>query len=338
MGAISPVTIEAKYYRKDGENFICELCPRGCVLTEGQTGFCGARRVQNGILVANTYGRVSCIAIDPMEKKPLYNYLPRARVFSIGSIGCNMSCRHCQNYAISQSNSGGKRTTYKSPEDILSMCSKEGTASMAFTYNEPGLWFEYIMDITARAPDLRYVMVSNGLLNEAPLKELCNVIDAFNIDLKGFNEDFYMNICGAHLDDVLRSLKIIYDSGAHLELTYLVIPEYNDDLEEIARMSKWVIENLSSDVPLHFTRFHPDNQMVDVPWTPLDTLVNARAVAMSAGLNYVYIGNVMSDGGSDTICPECGSVVIERIGYMVDIIGLDGDRCSNCGRRIHITR
>jgi pyruvate formate lyase activating enzyme len=213
MGAISPVTIEARYYHKDGEDFICELCPRRCVLTEGQTGFCGARRVQNGVLVANTYGRVSCIAIDPMEKKPLYNYLPRARVFSIGSIGCNMSCRHCQNYAISQSNSGGKRTTYKSPEDIISMCSKEGTASMAFTYNEPGLWFEYIMDITARAPDLKYVMVSNGLLNEAPLKELCNVIDAFNIDLKGFNEDFYMNICGAHLDDVLRSLKIIYDPG-----------------------------------------------------------------------------------------------------------------------------
>jgi pyruvate formate lyase activating enzyme len=218
------------------------------------------------------------------------------------------------------------------------MCRKDGTDLFAFTYNESAIWYEYIMDVISFAPDLTYVMVSNGLLNEAPLKELCSVIDAFNIDIKGFNEDFYTNICGAHLDDVLRSLKIVHESGAHLELTYLVIPEYNDNMSEIAEMSAWVRDNLSRDVPLHFTRFHPDNEMMDVPWTPTDTLVRAREIAMEAGLNYVYIGNVMTEEGSDTICPDCGSVIIERTGYLVETVGLDGNCCSNCGRKLSITR
>ena len=338
MAAISPVTIEAKYYRKDGDRIVCELCPKSCVLSDGQSGSCGARRVESGKLIANTYGRISCIASDPIEKKPLYNFHPRSKIFSIGSIGCNMSCRHCQNYALSQSFSGKKRTTYKSPEEIVSMCRKDGTDLFAFTYNESGIWYEYIMDIVSYAPDMTYVMVTNGLLNEAPLKDLCSVVDAFNVDIKGFNEDFYTNICGAHLDDVLRSLKIIYESGAHLELTYLVIPEYNDDFDEIAELSEWIRDNLSCDVPLHFTRFHPDNEMLDVPWTSIDTLVKAREIALGAGLNYVYIGNVMTEEGSDTICPGCGSTAIERTGYLVEINGLDDNRCSNCGKVLSIIR
>lgn len=338
MAAISPVTIEAKYYHREGDAFVCDLCPRQCRLTDGQTGFCGARRAQDGILVANTYGRISSIAIDPIEKKPLYNYHPKTRIFSIGSIGCNMSCRHCQNYALSQSFSGKKRTTYKSPEEIVDMCRKEGMDLMAFTYNEPGIWFEYIMDLTAHAPDLSYVMVSNGLLNEGPLREICSVVDAFNVDLKGFNDDFYTHICGAHLEDVLRSLKVIHMSGVHLEITYLLIPEYNDDMDEIAQMSQWIKDNLSCDVPLHFTRFHPDNELLEAPWTPIETLLRAREVAMEAGLNYVYIGNIMSENGGNTFCPSCGSMVIERTGYLVEITGLDGNRCGTCGAELPIIR
>ena len=338
MAAISPVRIEAKYYRRDEDKFICELCPRGCVLRDGQTGMCDARRVEGNILVANTYGRISCIASDPIEKKPLYNFHPKSRIFSIGSIGCNMSCRHCQNYSLSQSSSGKKRTTYKSPEDIVEMCRRENVDSMAFTYNEPGIWYEFIMDIVAHAPDLRYVMVTNGLLNEAPLRDMCSVMDAFNVDIKGFTDEFYRNVCGAHLDDVLRSLKIIYESGVHLELTYLLIPEYNDDEIELRRLSEWIRDNLSCDVPLHFTRFHPDNLMVDVPWTSVESLERAREIAMSVGLSYVYIGNVLSEEGGNTFCSDCGSVVIERTGYLVDIVGLDGNRCTTCGKILPIIR
>ena len=338
MVAINPTMVEARYYRRNGDDFICELCPKSCTLRDGQTGACGARRVENWMLVATTYGKVSCIASDPIEKKPLFNFRPRSRIFSIGSIGCNMSCRFCQNYALSQSFSGNKRTTYKSPEEIVAMCRKDGTDLFAFTYNESAIWYEYIMDVISFAPDLTYVMVSNGLIKEAPLKDLCSVVDAFNIDIKGFNKDFYTHICGAQLDDVLKSLRIIHESDAHLELTYLVIPEYNDDMDEIAELSAWIKDNLSCDVPLHFTRFHPDNEMMDVPWTPVQTLIKARETALDAGLNYVYIGNVMTEDGNDTICPYCGSTVIKRTGYLVEIIGLDEDRCSNCGKKLSIIR
>ena len=338
MAAINPVTIEAKYWHREGDGIVCDLCPRYCRLHDGQTGFCGARRVENGILTANTYGRISCIAMDPMEKKPFYNYHPKERVFSIGSIGCNLSCRHCQNYALSQSFSGKKRTTYKSPEEIVSMCRWEDSDFIAFTYNEPGIWYEYIMDVAEHAPDLKYLMVSNGMLNEAPLKDLCGIADAFNIDIKGFDEEFYENICGGRLKDVLDSVRTIFESGKHLEITYLVIPDYNDGEDGIRALSEWVVDNLSPDVPLHFTRFHPDNEMTDVPWTPEDTLIRARNIAKDAGLRYVYIGNIMSDEGSDTFCPGCGKPVIERIGYHVEISGLDGDRCSACGSRIAIIR
>lgn len=338
MAAISPVSIEARYYTKDGDEYVCGLCPHRCRIGVGGTGRCGSRRGEKGYLEANTYGRISCISSDPMEKKPLYHFHPREKTFSIGSIGCNMSCRHCQNYAISQSFSGKKRTTYKSPESISDMCRNEGSRTIAFTYNEPGMWFEYILDVMKCSPDLGCVIVTNGLLCEEPLKELCGIADAFNIDVKGFTEDFYANVCGAHLDDVLRSVKTVFESGKHLELTYLVIPGHNDSEAELAEFCKWILSNLSRDVPVHFTRFHPDNQMNDVPWTPESTLERMRDKAMASGLRYVYIGNVMSDIGSDTICPNCGNVVVGRLGYIIDTDGLDGCRCAKCGTQLPFVR
>lgn len=338
MGAISPVSIEAKYYERDSDAYRCFLCPKGCRIPIGSTGACGARRGGKDYLEANTYGRVSSIGYDPIEKKPLYHYHPKEKTFSIGSIGCNMRCKHCQNYAISQSFSGKKRTTYKSPESIIEMCRSDGIRTIAFTYNEPTTWFEYILDIAALAPDLNVVIVTNGLINPAPLKDLCGVADAFNIDVKGFTDEFYTNICGAHLADVLRTVKAVFDSGKHLELTYLIIPGHNDSEDELREFCRWVISNLSRDVPIHFTRFHPDNRMTDVPWTPESTLEMARNMAMEAGMRYVYIGNLMTETGSDTYCPNCGSPAITRLGYLVDTGGLDGNRCARCGTELPIIR
>ena len=338
MGAISPVSIEARYYVKDGDAYKCQLCPHGCRIPVGGTGRCGTRRGTEDYLEANTYGRVSSIGYDPIEKKPLYHFHPREKTFSIGSIGCNMRCRHCQNYAISQSYSGKKRSTYKSPEGIVDMCRGDGMDLMAFTYNEPTTWIEYILDVKKCAPELKIILVTNGLVNERPLDDLISVTDAFNIDVKGFTEDFYSNICGARLKDVLRTVKRVFDSGKHLELTYLIIPGHNDSKEEIGEFCDWVLDNLSADVPVHFTRFHPDNDMTDVPWTPESTLEWARETAMGKGLHYVYIGNLMTETGSDTVCPRCGSIAVSRLGYLVDTDGLEGTRCANCGEQLPIIR
>jgi len=209
---------------------------------------------------------------------------------------------------------------------------------MAFTYNEPMIWFEYITDIMRSDRDMRHVLVSNGLVEEDPLREICKRTDAMNIDIKGFTDDFYMKICGAHMEDVLRSAMIVKDEKVHLELTYLVIPEYNDSVKEIERFAEWVRDELTPDTPVHFSRFHPDYEMMDVPLTPVDTMLRCHETAMECGLEYVYVGNVLTDDASDTYCPECGAVVIRRTGYLVDIVALNGNRCAHCRKSLPIIR
>lgn len=336
MGATSPIKVEARYYTKDGDRYQCELCPHRCRIAKGQFGKCGARRGEENFLEAYSYGRVSSLCVDPIEKKPLYHYHPKSKIFSVGGIGCNMSCKHCQNYSISQSEAGKKRTTFEAPQDLVNMCRNEGMDSIAFTYNEPVIWFEYIFDVLRCDPDLRCVLVTNGLINEAPLRDLCRVTEAMNIDIKGFTDEFYMNVCGAHLQDVLNAVKIAFEEKVHIELTYLIIPGHNDSVEEIREFVKWVKKELSVDVPVHFTRFHPDNGMDDVPWTPIDIMLKAQGIAEEEGLRYAYLGNVMVEGGSDTYCPECGAIVIEREGYLVDVSGLNGNRCASCRNRLYV--
>jgi len=297
-----------------------------------------SRKGEEDKLIANNYGKLSSVCVDPIEKKPLYHYYPKSKIFSIGGIGCNMNCKHCQNWSISMSPSGRKRTTYESPEDVISFCRNEKVDSIAFTYNEPVIWFEYIMDIVKEAPDLRYVQVSNGLVCEEPLRELCKVSDAMNIDIKGFTDEFYMKVCGAHLADVMRSSEIINEEGVHLELTYLVIPGYNDTEKEIEEFSSWVRDDLAPDTPVHFSRFHPDFEMMNVPITPLETLFRCRETAMEEGLEYVYVGNVLDDEASNTYCPSCGALVIRRTGYIVDLVALNGDRCAQCRQKLNIKR
>jgi pyruvate formate lyase activating enzyme len=337
MGSINPRT-EARYYTRCNGAYFCELCPHRCLIPVGGFGRCGSRRGDEDMLVAYSYGKVSSLAVDPMEKKPLYHYKPGSRVFSVGGIGCNMTCKHCQNYAISMSPSGKKRTTFETPEELVDLCRKERMDKIAFTYNEPMIWFEYIMDVMAVDPDLECIIVTNGLAEEAPLRELCKVASAMNIDIKGFTDEFYMKVCGAHLDDVLRSAKIVFEEKVHLELTYLVIPGLNDSDEDLRGFIRWVRDELSADVPVHFTRFHPDNEMQDVPWTPTETLIKAWNMADEEGLNYAYVGNILNEGTADTYCPECGTTVIERLGYLVDITALDGNRCSSCKRVLNIIR
>lgn len=307
-------------------------------MSPGQHGRCGSRRADDDILAACFYGKVSSLCVDPMEKKPLFHYKPGGRCFSVGSVGCNMRCRHCQNYAISMLPSGRKRTTYKSPQELAGMCRKEGQSTIAFTYNEPTIWFEYIRDVKLADPGLDVILVTNGLIEEAPLRELCKMADAMNIDVKGFTDEFYMSVCGAHRDDVLRSVEIAFSEGVHIELTYLVIPGMNDSDREIEEFCGWVLSELSPDVPVHFTRFHPDNEMTDVRWTPVETVLRCREIGMSMGLHFVYVGNTLSDEADDTVCPGCGSIAVRRLGYLVDIVGLDGSKCSGCGRDLNFVR
>jgi pyruvate formate lyase activating enzyme len=337
MANINP-SIEAKYYHRDGDVYVCDLCPHRCRIPVGGMGKCNARKGEENFLSAYSYGRVSSICVDPVEKKPLYHFYPGSMVFSIGGIGCNMSCKNCQNYSISLSPTGKKRTTYEDPEEIVALCRKEKMDAIAFTYNEPMIWYEYILDIMRCDPDLKCIIVSNGLVNEEPLRDLCKVSDAMNIDIKGFTDEFYMKICGAHLEDVLRSVKIIFEEKVHVELTYLVIPGLNDSNKEVEKFCIWVRDSLSPNVPVHFTRFHPDFEMLDIPITPIETVLECQNIAENCGLNYAYVGNIITDDASDTYCPECGTAVIKRIGYLVNIVAMDGMRCSCCKAKLPIIR
>ncbi len=328
--------MEASYYEREDGAYRCGLCPHRCRIAPGQYGRCGSRRGDGDMLAACSYGKVSSLCLDPVEKKPLYHWRPGSRCFSVGSVGCNMSCRHCQNYAISMLPSGKKRTTYKSPRELAAMCRSEGQDAIAFTYNEPVIWLEYIRDVMAADPGLKLLLVTNGLVSREPLLELCALADAVNIDVKGFTDEFYTEVCGAHLADVLESAKTVAEQGVHLELTYLAIPGYNDSEDEVRRFCAWVKSELGEDVPVHFARFHPDNQMTGVRQTPLETVLRCREIGMECGLLYVYAGNAMTEDADDTFCPECGTAVIRRLGYLVDIVCLDGDRCGACGHRMPI--
>ena len=329
---------EAMFYRREeAEQLRCTLCPRSCRIAPGKCGYCGVRRNSGGRLEALTWCRPAAVQIDPIEKKPLAFFLPGSRTFSLGTFGCNLGCVFCQNDELSRGSYPlGFREREVAPEEIVEAALRHGCRSVAFTYNEPGIWFEYIMDVMRADPDLHLVLVTNGFLNEEPLRQLCGVADAINLDVKGFTEDFYGKICEGRLADVMRSARIIRDEGVHLEITYLVIPGHNDSEDEVGSFCGWVRDELGADVPVHFTRFHPDFEMMDVPMTPVETVMRCREIGMGCGLEYVFVGNVVTEHADNTYCPGCGAMLVSRLGYLVDIVGLDGDRCSSCGRRIPI--
>jgi pyruvate formate lyase activating enzyme len=329
--------IEARYYRRMDDAFVCELCPQKCYIREGEFGYCGTRRADPDMLVSNSYGKISSLCVDPVERVNLYHYKPHSKCLTVGSVGCNMNCRYCKNYSAAKLTIGKKRATYKGPEELVQMCRDEDVSTIAFAYNEPMVWFEYIMDVAAAAPDIHLVLMTNGLVNDGPLRELCEVVDAMSIDIKCFDNDTYKSMCDWEMRDVLNTARNVFERGVHIELNYLVIPGHNDSEEGIGRFCNWVKE-LSPDIPVHFSRFHPDYEMRDVPMTSVESLLHCREIGMECGLNFVYVGNTLIDDADDTICPECGEVVVRRLGYSASIVALDGGKCAKCQHPLNIRR
>jgi len=326
---------EARYYtRLENQAVLCRLCPHGCRIEDGRRGICGVRINKAGMLICETYNRICSGNIDPIEKKPLYHFFPGKNIFSIGSIGCNFSCAFCQNYEISQAriDTFQQLKTYL-PEDIASLAQKtRNNIGVAYTYNEPTVWFEYMLDCCRQVHEkgMKNVMVTNGFINPEPLAELLPVMDAFNVDLKAFHDDFYRKHSKGSLQPVLDTIKTIAKSGKHLEITNLVIPTLNDDPHIFSQMCKWIADETGKTTSLHISRYFPKHEMT-LPATPPQILEKLYDIA-EKHLTYVYLGNFyLPDKGNDTLCAGCGKVLISRHRYDVEINGLNLDgTCRHC--------
>lgn len=329
---------EARFWVREGDVVRCSLCPHACSIGEGKRGLCGVRENRGGRLFSLIYGMVSSMHVDPIEKKPLFHFKPGEMAFSLGSIGCNLKCLHCQNYMISQAKYEEFHLYRLSPEEVCDLCEKEGCRIIAWTYNEPTIWHEFTYDASREASrrGLHTVYVTNGFIQEDPLREISPFLDAMNIDIKAFSDEFYRKICKGRLDPVLNTAELAFSLGIHVELTYLIIPGMNDSIKEFTEFSRWVINSLSSQVPVHFTRFHPDYRMTDVPPTPVETLETAYRVAKEEGLEFVYLGNVWMPERENTYCPRCGNLVIERSGFRSLMRGVKEGKCSYCGADLNI--
>lgn len=315
----------------------CTLCPHMCIIADGKQGICRVRKNVDGVLVSDVYGKACCLRFDPIEKKPLYHFYPGSVILSVGSVGCNLRCKFCQNWEISQT--CAEEYPYLKPvtsEEIIKMAKeRHDNAGVAYTYNEPVVWFEFMMDIARKSKEagMRNVMISNGYINASPLLEILEVMDAFNIDLKGFTEDFYRRVTSARLQPVKDTVKMIRKNGRHLELTHLVVTGLNDDEGTFEEMVKWIGGELGPDTPLHLSRYFPNFEMENKA-TPLPKLLQLYELATHY-LHFVYLGNVAADEGRITLCPDCGSNLVERIGYSTYKKGLDaGGKCRKCGKLV----
>lgn len=308
----------------------CELCPRDCQLSDGQRGACFVRRNVAGQMVLTTYGRASGFCIDPIEKKPLNHFHPGSSVLSFGTAGCHLACQCCANWDVARAQDMDRLMDAASPDGIAGAAVAYGAQSVAFTGNDPVVFAEYAIDtaLACKARGIKSVAVTAGYLRQPPARELFAVIDAANVDLKSFSDEFYVKHCGGHLRPVLDLLTYVrHQTDCWLEITTLLIPGHNDSASEIRALTKWVARELGADVPLHFTAFHPAWQMNELPRTPTSTLSHARQLAMDAGLRYVYTGNVHDSEGGTTFCPACAAALIERDGYAIDRYELPDDAC-----------
>ncbi|HEX8978797.1 MAG TPA: AmmeMemoRadiSam system radical SAM enzyme [Parasulfuritortus sp.] len=316
----------------------CDLCPRDCKLHEGQRGACFVRKMENGAMVLTTYGRSSGFCIDPIEKKPLNHFYPGTSVFSFGTAGCNLACKFCQNWDISKSKDMDRLMDAAAPAEIARTAKRMGCKSVAYTYNDPVIFAEYAID-TARAchdEGLKNVAVTAGYIHAEPRAEFFALMDAANVDLKGFTDEFYVKNCGGHLQPVLDTLVYLkHETDVWLEITTLLIPGLNDGDDELHRLAEWILKELGPSVPLHFSAFHPDYKMLDRPPTPPETLTRARRIAMETGLHYVYTGNVHDPEGGTTYCPSCRTAVIQRDWYEIPDYHLTEDGCCpRCGAAV----
>ena len=317
----------------------CRLCPRGCAIAPGGRGYCRARSNFDGKLFTLVYGAaVSANSWDPIEKKPLYHVLPGTRVTSVAAAGCDLACIFCQNWEISQAYPEATPHDRLSPEQIVAAARRAGSSAVAYTYTEPTVFYEYMLDTArlARKAGLRNLWITCGYIEEKPLRELAGVLDAANVDLKGFTDEFYRKYCDAERAPVMRTIKVLRELGVHQEITNLVIPGANDDEQSVRAMCKWLVAEVGADVPLHFSRYHPDYKMRSPGPTPLETLVRLRAIAREEGLKFVYIGNAAAQDGGTTRCPKCSAALVERgYGYEVDKQRVRPDgTCPDCGARV----
>jgi pyruvate formate lyase activating enzyme len=316
--------------RRDDGRVQCRVCPHECVIADGRTGICLCRKNFGGTLRPLNYGQVTSAAMDPIEKKPLYHFHPGVAILSLGTWGCNFKCDFCQNWQISQQEAS---TEYLAPERAVQMARQRKSIGIAYTYNEPTIWFEYVLDTgrLARAAGLKNVLVTNGYINPQPLDVLLEVVDAMNIDIKSFTEEFYRKYPRGRLSPVLETARRAA-KRCHVETTTLLIPGENDGPEEIRRLGEWIYENLGPDSPTHVSAYFP-HYKCELPATPTETLLRAHEI-LRRRLHFVYVGNVMSAEGGNTVCPGCQATIVRRIGYRIDASGVRGGRCVDCGREL----
>jgi len=324
---------EALFYQKFENNKVqCQLCPRRCLIPENRRGFCGVRENQKGVLYTLVFAKPVAIHVDPIEKKPLFHFLPSSNAFSVATVGCNLRCKFCQNWEISQAKPNEIEYDYLEPQDIIRKALDSGSPTIAYTYTEPTIFYEYMFETAklAHQAGLKNIMHSNGYINEEPLRKLTKYLDAANIDLKGFSEEYYLKLAEGSLAPVLASLKILREEGVHIEITTLILSGFNDDEANLRKMCLWIKDNLGSDTPLHFSRFFPMYKLNSLNPTPVETLKKARKIASDCGLKYVYIGNVSVPQAEDTICPNCRRIIIERRGYFIVANHIKEGKCGFC--------
>lgn len=331
--------MESRYQeRVDEETSRCIICPRMCTLKLGQRGFCGTKENQKGLIVSLTYGLLSAMAVDPIEKKPLAHFYPGSFSLSVSSVGCSFTCPWCQNWHLSTADpkSGGLKRV--SSEYVVGEAKRQGCTSISYTYNEPLINLDFVEDTArlAKKEGVKNVLVTNGYVSLEALGRVVDVIDAANVDWKGFSEEFYRMHCSADLQSVVDATEEMYRRGVHVEVTFLIIPETNDGADEVRRMARRIVDRMSPDVPLHLSRFYPQYKFSHLPPTPVETLLRARDIARAEGLHYVYVGNVPGEGYEDTLCPKCGKTVVERIGYEITEWNLELHKCRFCGNPIPI--
>ncbi|HEC36057.1 MAG TPA: AmmeMemoRadiSam system radical SAM enzyme [Anaerolineae bacterium] len=314
----------------------CTLCPHGCFIAEGERGHCRVRENRGGRLYSVVYGNPCAVHVDPIEKKPFYHFLPTAAAFSLATAGCNLRCLYCQNWTFSQVPPEQTENVDLSPEDVVRYAQMTNAPVIAYTYTEPTIFYEYMLATArlAREAGLLSVVISAGFINREPLRELCAAVDAIKIDLKGYDEGFYREVCGGELGPVLEAICTIYETGTHLEIVNLVVPTLNDDLDQLRALARWVARDLSPDVPLHFTRFYPKYKLTNLPQTPVETLERAREIALEEGVRFAYVGNVPGHPGNHTYCPACGREIIVRQGFAVMGYHLRDGACMYCGEPI----
>lgn len=332
---------DAKFWKPiENKTIQCSLCYQSCRIQPDQVGLCGVRKNENGKLYTLVYGSCSSIAVDPIEKKPFFHFHPGSNVLSFGTVGCNFKCLHCQNSSISQATPDFGYLREITPEDVVKLAKRNSCEGIAWTYNEPTIWHEFAFDASklVKKTGLYNVYVSNGYIQEKPLKEISPYLDAINIDIKAFSDSFYKKVCKARLEPVLDTCVLTKELGIHLEVTYLIIPGYNDSVDEITNFCRWIVEKIGVSTPVHFSCFHPDYNMTNVPRTPMHTMLKAYEISSNSGIIYTYLGNIVHKGYENTICPKCKNICIKRYGFSIDLDGLKKDRCANCGTDINIVK